>query len=518
MDQPDNASAADEALAVAAVGFDNNNNDDAAALPAHVLAANDNDDDDDDAHAVAANDQDQDDDNDDDDNADHDDQDDQDEDIFDSAESEQFCKEAMAILQQRLKFPSQIRDRSIVRFAKQFITNVKDDIHQMLTDTRGVEEGYKGLDNERDTEDEVETAIRCCPEVLTRRDVRFGLYPIRCLLIMQNSDSKFVCNVMAVSFLPLFARLAIEFHSFDEDERSGLLVEDGNGNNVLHALTAYLLDSSFDAQHHEHVDTTFLAVLIRLRQTGILMKDDIQQYNLLHTLCRHDFCLALRRFRFFTEWCPSSLITSDDRYGELPLHCVVSVLRMAGGSLQEFQLILDALLRFYPRWKGMIALFQKDNSGWSSFEMACRKFSRKNVMETVEQAILRYTGTALSLNIGNALMMAAIDDTISLDGVFFLMRRQPDTMLSMLRCRQQGQITTGTHLPSSSLSLSLSSDSSSNNPNNDLHSTSNGCAIGRNGDNDDIAANRNNNNNNNNDNISNNVRVLRKSTRKRKRN
>ena len=511
MDQPDNASAADEALAVAAVGFDNNNNDDAAALPAHVLAANDNDDDDDDAHAVAANDQDQDDDNDDDDNADHDDQDDQDEDIFDSAESEQFCKEAMAILQQRLKFPSQIRDRSIVRFAKQFITNVKDDIHQMLTDTHMVEEGYKGLDNERDTEDEVETAIRCCPEVLTRRDDRFRLYPIRCLTFMWvDDDTKLVCNVKAVSFVPLLARLAIEFHSFDVIERGGLLAEDENeGHNILHALT-YQSDSSFDAQHHEHVDTTFFAVLIRLRQTGLLMKDDIQQYNLVHTLCSNNSCLALRRFRFFTEWCPSSLITSGDRYGALPLHwCTI---RMAGGSLQEFQLIFDALLCFYPRWKGMLALFQQDDNGRSSIEMACENFPRKSVMETVEQTILRYTGTTPSLNIGNALMMAAIDDTISLDGVFFLMRRQPDKMLSMLRCRHQGQITTGTQFSSSS-----SSDSSSNNRYYNLHSTSNGPANGRNKITDGIASNRNNDNKNI-DNISNNESLLRKSTRKRKRN
>ena len=40
------------------------------------------------------------------------------------------------------------------------------------------EEGYDGLDSARDTEAEVETAIRW----------RFGLYPIRCLITMQSND------------------------------------------------------------------------------------------------------------------------------------------------------------------------------------------------------------------------------------------------------------------------------------------------------------------------------------------
>ena len=47
-----------------------------------------------------------------------------------------------------------------------------------------------GLDSERDTEEEVATALRCCPEVLTRRDERFGYYPITCLSFMQEIYSE----------------------------------------------------------------------------------------------------------------------------------------------------------------------------------------------------------------------------------------------------------------------------------------------------------------------------------------
>ena len=63
---------------------------------------------------------------------------------------------------------------------------MKDDIHKTFTDKGLVEEDYDGLDSDRDTEAEVETAIRCCLENLTRRDERFGLYPIRCLTIVMK--------------------------------------------------------------------------------------------------------------------------------------------------------------------------------------------------------------------------------------------------------------------------------------------------------------------------------------------
>ena len=91
-------------------------------------------------------------------------------DLFhDPAVKERICNGAMAILLNRLNFPSPQRDRAIVRFAQQFINNVKEDIHKTITDTRLIEEGYDGLDSERDTEKEVETAIRCCPEVFNTK-------------------------------------------------------------------------------------------------------------------------------------------------------------------------------------------------------------------------------------------------------------------------------------------------------------------------------------------------------------
>ena len=110
-----------------------------------------------------------------------DDDDNDDDDVLDPAEIEQICTEAMTLLQNRLNFHSKLRDRTMVRFAQQFIRNVKNDIHQTITDSRTIEEGYDGLDNEKDTEEEVEKAIRSCPEVLTQRHERFQCLSISLL-------------------------------------------------------------------------------------------------------------------------------------------------------------------------------------------------------------------------------------------------------------------------------------------------------------------------------------------------
>ena len=114
----------------------------------------------------------------------------------------------------------------------------------------------------------------------------------------------------AVSFLHLFVQLALEFNSFYDGERSGLLIEDADGNNIVQCLTCSSDSSYYDEEHHQLVDTTFLAVLIQLRRLGYLVQEDIQQYDLVHQLC-HGTYLAEQRFRFMTEWCPSALLRTN---------------------------------------------------------------------------------------------------------------------------------------------------------------------------------------------------------------
>jgi len=63
----------------------------------------------------------------------------------------------------------QLRQRTkIDELVDIFLDNLEDDVHDMIFD-QNVSLDYQGLDSERDTEAEVETALRFFPEVLSRR-------------------------------------------------------------------------------------------------------------------------------------------------------------------------------------------------------------------------------------------------------------------------------------------------------------------------------------------------------------
>lgn len=90
-------------------------------------------------------------------------------------------------------------------------------------------------------------------------------------------------------------------------------------------------------------------------------------------------------------------------------------------------MVLDAYLRYYPGWNGLHVLFSIDNDGGTPFQFAGNTI------------LVRYTTNnelLTTYNNGNAMLVLAIDDTINLDGLYFSIRRQPATMLDMLRDRE----------------------------------------------------------------------------------
>ena len=91
---------------------------------------------------------------------------------------------------------------------------------------------------------------------------------------------------------------------------------------------------------------------------------------------------------------------------------------------------------------GLSLLFRRSSSGMTPFEIALicggggkkQPQQRKEGTDIVATILAQYstTNSTIPLNIGDVLMTEAIDDIIHLNYVYFLTKRQPNTMIGML--------------------------------------------------------------------------------------
>ncbi|OEU23445.1 hypothetical protein FRACYDRAFT_233615 [Fragilariopsis cylindrus CCMP1102] len=291
-----------------------------------------------------------------------------------------------------------------------FLLSLTDDVHEMLCAKEYNDvDTYRGLDSTRDTEAEVEAILLLFPDVLTRRK-QLGHYiyvPIQLLAL----------NLKAVSFVPLVARLSIELGLFEEQYRGGLLIIDAERNRN---------DDNYNQEYHENHENQYLQVLIKLRRMDLLKKEDIQNYGLLKNLRRRP-PFGKKRFRFLIEWDFYALL-HPDQYGDLPLHNAVY---KYSPSIQLFKFLFEAGIRYFPKKKGIQLLFRRNRLGDTPFQHACRKIGQKRVIKVIDGTLGFYAGDT-PINITEALVMAAIDENIHLDCVYFLLRRKPDILQKLL--------------------------------------------------------------------------------------
>jgi hypothetical protein len=341
-----------------------------------------------------------------------------------------------------------------MRLAIEFLTKLEDDVHEMLCDNDTEAENYSGLDSDRDTENEVETIVRFFPEVLSGRKAQRwvssfyndaedegrwvdaydeGDYPIHSLSYVSGFRTH-PCNLKAVSFIPPLVRLAIELGCFAVEERGGLLCGDYNGNYALRPLLTGAKHISLGEEYHQLVDGKCLQALIQLRRQGHLKKEEIQEYQILNELCYEDWDgFAEKRFRFLIEWDPTALLNFGLPDNNLPLHIAALYC-----SIQGFRLVVEyGILHYYPIKKGINILFQTNRDGDTPIKLACKTFGRDQVMDVINDNLTHChyntsdNNDTPKLNIVEALVMAAIDKSIHLDCVYFLLRRQPDLLVKL---------------------------------------------------------------------------------------
>lgn len=272
----------------------------------------------------------------------------------------------------------------------------------------------------------------------------YGHYPIECLVTIvdtdHRNDRRSLCNLKAVPYISLLARVAIELNIFPEEDRGGLSVEGLTHRNTLICLATCTDPTHYGEAHNQLVDNVCLTQMVQLRRMGLFKKIDIgtneplrerrySVYNMVHELCAdHDeYYFPERRLRFLVEWDPTSLLETNTG-GLSPLYCTTWT------SLRKIRIVFGYCIHYYPKKKGICLMFTKcvDDGRTTPFQHACGKFGQKNVMnEVVENIISRYYSEETPLNIVDVLLTAAIDDTIHLDCVFFLLRRRPDVLVDL---------------------------------------------------------------------------------------
>jgi hypothetical protein len=178
-----------------------------------------------------------------------------------------------------------------------------------------------------------------------------------------------VWNVRSVGYVPLLAKEGITHQVGGDDNRGGLLVDDPclNGRwNVLQLLSRRV-------NNYGPVNTN---TMMELRESNLLLKEDIQEYDLLYHACRPGNQL---RFDYFVDWDAQGL--KNHQHDGLPIiHAVIK-----GQRIEDFKVFFKAALKHYPQDLGL--LFQKDNDGKTACERALDKCGKDKTMKAIGECI-----------------------------------------------------------------------------------------------------------------------------------
>ena len=206
-----------------------------------------------------------------------------------------------------------------------------------------------------------------------------------------------------------------------------MLCEDRNGRNTLQYLM-FTKKVNKGRDYDIRGDNVIVTQMNRLKQIALLKKKDIPRYNLVHIMFHPQRYISSRKLRFLIQWDPTVLLQTCEENGRLPLHHTVHRV----GTIESFEFVFDFTILYYPIMKGIHFLFQKNNDGDTPLQLACQKYGRDRVMNGVDEVLARYV-IDTPLNNIKALLVAAIDDNIHFDCVYFLIRREPDLVLRLLQ-------------------------------------------------------------------------------------
>lgn len=337
-----------------------------------------------------------------------------------------------------------------------FLTKIEIAVHDVVCNNDF--NNYRGLNINRDTKEEVEFTLRFFPNVLLQKEQHEDIaesdreYPIS-LLAWLNDDcddsATYHCNPHAVPFVPIFAKIGIELGLFVKEERGGLLVQDENGSNILQLLVSSCnhtkcesdLKRNNDTKHCRLVENRYLSALLELIEMNLLQKEDIREYDLLRELCQQEN-FPEKRFRLLCDMDPGALTqvsSSFAWYGWLTLHDAAQC-----SSIHGFHSVLEAGIRYFSLEEGIGLLFQKDKDGSTPFESACLRHGKETVSKILDIVLMECTTqNNLHDRIVDVIVFLALKNDVSVDGIYIMLRREPEILKQLMLSMTIATKTTG---------------------------------------------------------------------------
>jgi len=281
---------------------------------------------------------------------------------------------------------------------------------QYLTYDAGV--FLHNLDVEQHTEDEVKAAITHFPSALSHLhdysldddDDGQDEYDRNEMLPIQAA-ARDIGERKSIPFIPLLAEAGEKYNIGGEGQRGGLLAKDAHGDNVLQTL---VINQSSDD------DSVCLDVFKRLRQSDLLKKEDIRQYDLLRHTCKTS---AKDKFEYLVDWDPKA---------------VKELLRgiSSWSNIGAFTLMLKAGLKYYPEELGFLFRKSRHGFGKTAWYRALDQFGRGKTLSAVEKCLEETTDAKMlernPMTNAYPFMLAAAGDTSELSIVYHLLRRDPE--------------------------------------------------------------------------------------------
>jgi len=320
--------------------------------------------------------------------------------------------------------------------------------------TRGLTTAITDKEEWPKEEKRYETAFRLFPDILLEEKHGYNL--IQWLTITIADDTY---RLKDISLIPLVLKLGIELQQFDTELRGGLLSLYPSGQIPLQRIIGY--------GRNEHTTNTtdecFSVVVERLREENLLVKEDIQQYNVgerLFTQNNDGFFLE-SQVQCLIDMDPMtlSLPCSPEKGNWLPIHWSTS----SNKDIQVFNFLLKEGMKYFPGKFGFVfcggthrnsngKIFRK-----TPFQRACKKYGHAKVMNGIMIYVAKYcsitststmtaTATAAtstttkttSTTTGLSLLMSAVtEESIHIDCLYILLRT--DITAGLLRLQQHLQ-------------------------------------------------------------------------------